>query len=272
MVTRYTVAMERDELLLLSDLNLAEALRESARSSGGSILEGEGYLLTAGPGAHPMLNGALRLDPSLDASAFMQRTRTFYGERGHGYSLTLREHVADSDLAKAAQEAGLSPTLELPAMVVQHRLEDVAPRAGTVLRRVVDSRGVSDFRNVAAEAWSTYGIPPPVIASVFSREELLLLPHAVAVVAYVDKTPLAAAMMFLSHGIAGIYWVSSVSHARGRGLGEACTRAVTNAGFDLGARAVVLQASPMGDAIYRRMGYAEISKYRLFWSLGPEGA
>ena len=119
--------MERDELLLLSDLNLAEALRESARSSGGSILEGEGYLLTAGPGAHPMLNNALRLDPSLDASAFMQRTRRFYGERGHGYSLTLREHVADADLAKAAQEAGLSPTLEPPAMVVQHRLEDVAP-------------------------------------------------------------------------------------------------------------------------------------------------
>ncbi len=224
--------MERAELLQLSDLNLAEAVREWARGSGGTILEEPGWLLTAGPSAHPILNNALRTDPSLDASEFMRRTNEFYAQRGHGYALTLCEHGQDTDLAKVAREAGLSPALSPPALVVEHRLEDVSPPSGALLRRVVDSAGVQDFREVAAEAWTSYGIPPEVTATVFSNDTMLLVPHVVAVVAYGEDAPLAAALALLSHGIAGLYWVSSVSHARGRGLGEACTREVTNAGSE----------------------------------------
>jgi predicted GNAT family acetyltransferase len=71
----------------------------------------------------------------------------------------------------------------------------------------------------------------------------------------------AAAQTLLSHGIAGVYWVGTVDDARGRGLGEAVTRAVTNAAFDLGARANTLQASIMGEPIYRRMGYETLYSY-----------
>jgi hypothetical protein len=39
------------------------------------------------------------------------------------------------------------------------------------------------------------------------------------------------------------------------------TRAVTNIGFDLGAAFVTLQASSMGEPIYRRMGYEERYRY-----------
>jgi len=49
-----------------------------------------------------------------------------------------------------------------------------------------------------------------------------------------------------------------------RGLGEAVTRAVTNAGFDLGARINTLQASPMGAPIYLRMGYQTVFDYRVY--------
>ncbi len=262
--------MDREELLYLSDLNLAEAVREWARGSGGSIVEEGGSLLTAGPLAHPILNNAMRTEPSLDAAAFMRGTAEFYARRGHGYSLTLAEHGQNSDLAKAAREAGLSSILSPPAMLVEARLKEVPVPSGAELRRVADADGVEDFRKVAAEAWNTYGIPPEVTVAVFSNDASLLAPHVIAVVSYIEATPLSAALALLSHGIAGIYWVSSVSGARGRGLGEACTRAVTNAGFDLGARAVSLQASPMGDAIYRRMGYVEISKYHMFWSPPPD--
>jgi len=51
---------------------------------------------------------------------------------------------------------------------------------------------------------------------------------------------------------------------RGRGLGEAVTRAVTNAGFDLGARINTLQASPMGAPSYLRMGYQTVFDYRVY--------
>lgn len=54
--------------------------------------------------------------------------------------------------------------------------------------------------------------------------------------------------------------------ARGHGIAEAVTRHVTNLGFDLGAQNVQLQASRMGEPIYRRMGYEEL--YREEFRLG----
>ena len=69
--------------------------------------------------------------------------------------------------------------------------------------------------------------------------------------------------------MAFVGFVGTKVKARGRGLGEALTRAATNAGFDLGARLASLQASPEGYPIYRRMGYVEISRYREYLGALP---
>ena len=81
------------------------------------------------------------------------------------------------------------------------------------------------------------------------------------VIAWEGDQPLATAQVVLSHGVAGVYYVGTVEAARGRGLAELVTRTVTNLGFDLGAALVTLQASSMGDPIYRRMGYREVYRY-----------
>ena len=76
-------------------------------------------------------------------------------------------------------------------------------------------------------------------------------------------------MTIVNHGVAGIYWVGSLAEARGRGVGRAITAAATNAGFDLGAEFASLQASPMGEPVYRAMGYETIYDYRLLLSPAP---
>src|SRR5207245_5319172 len=98
---------------------------------------------------------------------------------------------------------------------------------------------------------------------------LLASPHVVGVVAYDADGPKAAAMTVLSHTIAGVYWVGTVEPGRRRGLGEAVTGVVTNAAFDRGARAVTLQASPMGEPIYARMGYETAYRYQMHVRLEP---
>jgi ribosomal protein S18 acetylase RimI-like enzyme len=78
-------------------------------------------------------------------------------------------------------------------------------------------------------------------------------------------------MTIVSHGVAGIYWVGTVDDARGRGLGWTVTATAVNAGFDLGAESASLQASSMGESLYRRMGFETIFNYRLLvWT--PPGA
>ena len=68
------------------------------------------------------------------------------------------------------------------------------------------------------------------------------------------------------------YLVGTIGAARGRGLAELCTRAAGNAGFDLGGRIAALQASPMGEPIYRRMGYVEITRYPTLVQVEPPAA
>ena len=249
--------------LALSDLNLAESTREMMRWCGGIIVEASGALLTAGPEAHPVMNVAQRLDPELDAAKFLDQTAEFFRSRGHSYLLMTRGH-GDDDLAKRAQDAGLMLGGEPPAMFLHARLADRSPPEGSVVRPAVDARGVRDFVRVAREAWRTYQLSARITSRIFADERALLAPHIEVVVAYLDAQPVAGALLLLSHGIGGIYWVSTLPGARGRGYGEAVTRAVSNAGFDRGARFVTLQASELGQRIYERMGYVTDSRYRRF--------
>ncbi len=48
---------------------------------------------------------------------------------------------------------------------------------------------------------------------------------------------------------------------RGRGFGAAATSAAVTAGFDAGAGSAFLQASAIGEGIYRRLGFEEVARY-----------
>jgi hypothetical protein len=262
--------MDHDELILLGDLNYIEALREQTRACGGAILEEDGVALLKGPGPHPILNYAVRFDPDLEPRTALLVMTEFFAAHRHGFTLVLRNADDESDLGDAAKRVGLVDLLAPPEMVVEKPLPERAPPLGSELRAVTDERTLDHFRTVAAEAWMTYGIPSAVTEEIFEDERFLLSPHIQAVVCYERDKPASCALLTLSHGIAGIYWVSTISTARGKGFAEAVTRWCTNRAFGLGARAVSLQASPMGHPIYRRMGFVELATYRLLAAL-PAG-
>ena len=88
-------------------------------------------------------------------------------------------------------------------------------------------------------------------------------PDREACLGYLGGEPVACASVFLAEGVGMICWVGSLPAARGRGLAAACTAWATNRAFDLGADAAALQASVMGEPVYRRMGYEEAYAYRL---------
>jgi len=255
--------METREQIVLADLNYVEAMRDQTRCAGGTIVEEEGVVMMLGPGPHPILNNAVRMDESTDAGDCIELLTDYYGAYRHGYTLILRNANDDSDLKAFAKDAGMVPLMSPPEMVCTSRLPGADLPAGVEIRRVRDAEDLADFRDVAEDAWSTYGIPAEVTRAIFRGDAFLDAPHIVGVVGYADGAAASCALAHLSHGIAGLYWVSTVGSARGRGLGEACTRAVTNLGFDMGARMVSLQASPMGLPIYQRLGFEQIATYEL---------
>jgi len=71
-------------------------------------------------------------------------------------------------------------------------------------------------------------------------------------------TPVATASIFLGAGVAGLYFVSTAPAFRRRGLGMAISYTALAGARDLGFRAGVLGSSPMGHAVYRRLGFRDV--------------
>ena len=253
------------EVALLGHLNLVQFYRESPLwSLGGIVQEEAGVLLYATDSTFPMMmNGAFRTDDSVDPDVLVGRADDFFAQRGRGFSLWIREEI-DEDLAQAAGRFGLVELLRQPEMVCAQRLTVQPLPDGVEIRRVVTADEAAHFVEVNASAYTVYGMRPQTVYQAFSSARRMLLPHVVAVVAYVEGKPAAAALTLASHGIAGVYWVGTIEAYRGHGLCQAVVREVTNAGFDLGARLNSLQAMVMGEPIYKKLGYETIFHHRIY--------
>jgi len=261
----------RDELVLLSDLNYAETLRELTRRAGGIVHDEDGLLCYAGADPFPVLtNGVMRTGSGPPAAVVLERARAFFAGRGRGYTVHVRAHL-DADLQASGERDGLTPMGDAPGMVLDRRPPDVAPPSGVELRRVSGDEDVAAFGRIMGEAYATYGMPATVGPASFPHRDVLVAPHIATFLAVLEGEPVAGAMVVVTHGVAGVYWVGTVPAARGRGLAELCTRAAGNAGFDQGAPIAALQASVMGEPLYRRMGYVEVTRYPLFAQLRPTG-
>ena len=251
---------------LLARLNHTEFLRELARWSGdtGAIEERDGVLLYAcGTGFPVTLNGVVRLDPTAAPERVFDLADSWFGALGRGYTLSTRvgADAPDDLLEAAAVQRGLVLLGDSPVMVCRHTPRAVPPPAGIDLRWVDDGSSIADAVAVSDAAYQSLGMPAGIILEATTSLERMQAPHLHTVIAYEDDVPLATAMVLSSHGIAGVYYVGTVESARRRGLADAVTRAVTIRGLELGARFVCLQATAMGEPVYRRMGYEEIERY-----------
>jgi hypothetical protein len=260
----YTRRMPAPDVLLLSDLSYAESLRELTRRASGAVLDQDGLMLYAGPHPLPVLqNGVMRTDARLAPVEVVARADAFFAARRRGYSITVRAH-ADQDLADHLAAQGMTAFGESPGMILDRRLPDVPPPPGVTLRRVATDEDVESYVAVSRLAWATYGMPDDVTPAALGHRDVHLAPHIASFVAVLDGRPAAAAMSIVTHAVSGVYWVGTIPDARGRGLAEVVTRAAGNAGFDRGARLAALQASVMGEPVYRRMGYVTVTRYPFF--------
>jgi GNAT superfamily N-acetyltransferase len=253
-------------------LNLIDSSRQLFELDSGAMVEaGGGCFLGAGSSENPAVsNAAFRVDDALDPSELLRRAREFFGRRGRGFSLWTRgDEPEDRDLLEAARAEGLSPFFEMPEMILKRRAGAVELPDGFELRRLGGAEDAADYWRVARESYVSVGFPPEVFDH-YDDHAGLMADNAVAFLAYRGAEPVAIAMTIVNNGVAGIYWVGTTESARGRGLGRTLTAAAVNAGFDLGAELASLQASPMGEPIYRAMGFEKVFDYRLLMATPPE--
>lgn len=253
--------------------NLVDGSARLFRLDPGAIVDAEGgLLLGAGSSPNPAIsNAAFRHDDEVSPDELLSRARSFFGELGRGFSLWVRDGVrADVELAQAAEGAGLSEFHRMPEMLLHERpLEPPLP-AGVGVDLVRSRLDADQFWSVAASSYASLGFPQDVFDH-YEDHTGLVADNVRAFLARRGEEPVAIAMTIVTEGIAGIYWVGCVESARGQGLGRALTAIATNAGLDLGADVASLQASPMGEPIYRAMGYEPVYDYRLLMAQPAPG-
>lgn len=255
--------------LKLADQNLVDSiLHRNKHSLHGVSEEAETYILF-NLGIDSMdghLNGALCLEQTEPEMLFNESKRFFAQDR-RGFVIWVRDH-ADLPLEAYLKEKGYTP-LRIPGsagMLIEKPIEMPEIPEGVMIRKVAGAKEIEDYEVVICDAFSK---TEAVASAMLSDERILVGASVGAWVAYRDHRPIAAATMVFSRKAAGIYYVGTVADERGKGLGALMTAVAANAGFELGAEVVVLQASIAGEPVYRRLGFETITHYR-WYLIQPE--
>jgi hypothetical protein len=250
-------AAARQALLERCHANYAECLRVIARLLGGAIEEEDGAALIATGLPAAMFNPVMVFQTPAEPRALIERARYFYGRRGLPW-LIRAAGTATAPIAQAAAESGLHASSPVPGMLLDPLAGTPPVVPGFEIRPVADERALDTYLEVLGDG---FGIPREMTALLFTPAWFETL-DCTFYLGYLEGEPVATGMRFTSHGIAGVYNISTLPGRRKRGLGEAITWRSALDGLAEGCVASSLQASEMGFPIYARMGFRHVVDYQ----------
>jgi GNAT superfamily N-acetyltransferase len=134
---------------------------------------------------------------------------------------------------------------------------------GMAIVAVEDRAGFQSWIHVMRIGFGTPEAAEPDLLQVFAT--IGSGPHMLTYLALMDGQPVATSQVLLAAGVAGIYQVTCLPEARGRGIGTAVTLAPLLEARRRGYAIAILQASDLGFPVYRRLGfrdYGRLNEYR----------
>ena len=230
----------------------------------GATLDESGIVASTGSIDFPSSRSAIRSDLSLTAEQWTETVDAFFA--AHGKTGCVHARIdADDDLTARLLDRGFQEWTTLPEMACDHALEPRDAPAGVTVRFAKSADDIAAYARIAAEAFGHLMLPEAATLAAVDHPAAYLAENSAVALAELDGVPVAGAHVLLcdENRRGYVAWVSCADAARGRGLGDTVTRAVTNEAFRRGADLVSLEASPFGEHTYARMGYREIYRYRM---------
>lgn len=209
---------------------------------------------------HPLLNGVLtcRFDGG-EAEARVAAVLAGFRQRGLPGWWWLFPSTLPANLGSLLERQGLVREADLPGMALDlaHLPHDGALPEGLEVRRVASREGLARWAEVYAKGF-------PMDRAVAAAHEAIFANlgfgpdtgwrHYLGL--YQGK-PVATSSCYLGAGVAGLYYVSTLPEARGRGIGRAMVVTPLAAARRTGYRVGVLQATVMGRPLYQRLGFRD---------------
>jgi len=204
--------------------------------------------------------------------ALIEETRAYYAAHGSPCEWFLTPHTTPADLGRILVAHGLVYRSALPLMATDLATlpETVTIPEGCTIEEVCSQEQWAEWcRTCTAGSGFAASIADPLLAalSMLPSGPETALRHYLA---RLDGTAVATATLFLGGGTAGIYYVATLPEARGRGIGAAVTLAALREGQASGEQVGVLQSSPMGYSVYRRLGFVECCVWDCYGEAAPD--
>ena len=207
----------------------------------------------------PLLNGVLRtrhqpLDHAIDKA---KRQLT-----GSTWSWWVGDD-SEPGTAKGLVARGAEQIIEMPIMAIDvaglATVDDDA--ADLDIRQVSGRTEMIDYVRAYAEP---LGFPANGIDAAAERELAFAYPEVTRLAGVVDGKMVGTCTLSLGTEVGALYCIATDANYRGRGIATALTRESLRLARESGRRIVTLQASSLGEPVYKRIGFETVGHYRLF--------
>jgi len=254
--------------------NVAQNLRESFRVIAASRAAGEnrelrGVSIASAGATFQMFNCAFLSAPVLTDADLTQRillASTHFNTRGQEWAYWVCEDWLSGRTRRRSrqlfEELGLRHSVDLPGMVAERLSAPAFPLPAMQVRRVCQGPVRNAFCAIGSLC---FNVPLTWFSEVFDSDSVW--ERFAGYVAYVDEEPVSTAAVVMGGDALGVYNVATVPGHRGRGYGEAVMRhALADAEYRHGVARVLLQSTPAGYKLYRRMGFRSVTKVGVYSS------
>jgi len=257
------------EFALVAD-NLKESFRVVASNrTGGEVRELPGASIASAGVTFQMFNAAFLSGPVATEPEMVQRillASMHFESRGQEWAYWVCEDWIDARVRKKSRKLferhGLRLSTELPGMIADRLQPPVRPLPRLEVRRVCDAATRDAFCEIGSVC---FHVPIPWFREVFDNDRVWS--KFVGYVGYLSGEPVSTTAVVVGGGAVGVYNVATMPHAQRCGYGEAVMRhALAEARKSEGAAPIILQSTPAGLRLYKRMGFREVARVAVYSS------
>lgn len=171
-----------------------------------------------------------------------------------------------ADLPERLEREGMRYVYDSGGMVAEmkHAPLDKPLPDGLEIRRIRDVESLSDWSDVLLPVFNLQPSDAALWRTAFSQIGFHDDAEWAHFVGYAGGLPVATTSVMMAGDLVGVYHVATLPSARGRGFGAALTLAGMRHGRERGATTAVLQSSPMGEPVYRALGFERVCRLSMY--------
>jgi GNAT superfamily N-acetyltransferase len=240
--------------------NFVGAIKAFAECAGGKVKETSGVICIKTPLKPAFFNTTFLNAHTTLSKNLLEKIKAFYRDRKEEWCFTVSPGAEPllETIIEHAKVSGRNTTAEMVVSKENVRFREQPP--DLEIEVVSNLKSLGTWLRVSEKGW---GIEPGSLR-LHVTKKTLEFPGATYFLGLNNGKPVSTSMSFISDKIVGIYNVSTIPEARGKGFGEALTAAAIKHGFENGCTISSLQASPKGFPVYFRMGFRRVYDYEIW--------